>query len=204
MRKLYILKEILWDIGIPTYLIGVYKKYRNKKFIKEFDIPKWHIYPLELKIYALNIVKYVNKKKYENVYEIGCGLGDIISNIHCNKRIGIDIDKKVIQLAKILHKGINFKVGTFNDIKYEKIDCLIAVNFIHDISSEELSYFFNKMCIENNIKNIIVDSVDNKNYRYTHNFDEILPKCYKLKSFIQEKDKNNRKVLHYIKMEDKK
>ena len=63
------------------------------------DIPKWHLnatyYVREYKGKVINICNFF-KSDVEYVIEIGCGLGELISRVNINNKIGIDIDKNVL------------------------------------------------------------------------------------------------------------
>lgn len=54
------------------------------------------------------VERCINKREIRSIVEVGCGLGDIISNIRmlskrkCEK-IGIDREKNVLKAAEIFH-----------------------------------------------------------------------------------------------------
>lgn len=163
MKKLkshYVLKQILYYI---------------------FHFDKWHLYKFEDKKYVEDIIKFVNSDhSIHTVVEIGCGLGDIVGNIRCKNRLGIDISKQAIKAAKILFPSAKFAAGTFDKVKNKKIDCLITVNFMHEISPEILQKYYKDFCHYNKVKYIIFDSVVSKRYEYNHKAEEILGQDWKL------------------------
>jgi hypothetical protein len=109
--------------------------------------------------------------------EIGCGLGDIVRNIHCKNKIGYDMDEKVLKAAKFLSKWkrrekIEFKKFIFpQDSLDEKYDLIIMVNWIHetkpDLLRQNVEKYFHSNLNQNGI--IILDTVQDKNYIYNHN-----------------------------------
>lgn len=94
---------------MKNYLIGRIKRNYYKKLRRRFSFGEWHIEPYELRPYALDIKNYINSvgaKEY-CVCEIGCGLGDIIRNIHARRRIGIDLSPEAISCAEYLSRFSN-------------------------------------------------------------------------------------------------
>lgn len=52
---------------------------------------------------------------------MGCGLGDILVNIKAQRRLGYDLDKRAINVARILHPLMKFEVGGIEDIEGENL-----------------------------------------------------------------------------------
>ncbi len=163
-KKFYeIIRAKLHQFCRFIYLYPLYKKYG-------FD--KWHLIPIVSKPYVKDIIKWLNKNSCEGdlIIECGCGLCDIISHNSLKrcKRLGIDLNENVCRASSILNKDICIKQGSFDIIKNKKIQALISVNFIHEISPKTLQDYYKKI-IKNNIVNyFIIDSVTGK-YKYTHN-----------------------------------
>lgn len=182
------------------FIKGVFRRIYYKHLRTKFLFDVWHISPLELRPYASKIVEWGNSKKFNCVVEVGCGLGEIIRNIHAAHTYGFDIDANVIQAANYLNKEKRcvFNKGSFNEagkIKEHKINCLIAVNFIHAISYLELKNILNTFIDKNEVDYIIVDEVRENCYKYNHDFSQIMPKSYAL-----EKQYGPYKAQRYIKI----
>lgn len=181
---------------------------------KLFALEEWHITPFNEKIYAIEIVQYINwllsrypiLRNYK-IVEIGCGLGDIISNIRiCNKnKMGIDVESNAIKVAHIMHPFIEFDIGSFDNVENEKIGVLIAVNFLHLLDEQTVLNIFFNVTRRNRIKYIIVDKVQKPAYKYEHDYNAIMQRCgYKLyhKSRRYEAYKNSsRWILTYCKVQ---
>ena len=99
-----------------------------------------------------------------SVVEVGCGLGDILSRVRARKRFGFDIDSSAIRAARILHPGrthwINGDAGAIesNLPPGLRIDCLIMVNWIHNLSPEQLAA--SVLPILPRARYVLLDSVD--------------------------------------------
>jgi len=94
------------------------------------------------------------------VIEIGCGLGEIISRVKAQYRVGIDIDKTCIYLANKLNKGPIYIEGSFDSVislPVKDIDLLIMVGLIHGISMDTLSFHINQILDSKPCKYIITD-----------------------------------------------
>lgn len=138
--------------------------------------------PAEWRPYVAYVAETINsddKSKKGTILEIWCWLGEILSKIKSPNKYGFDTALEVINAAKKLYPSSNYSVGTFDTIKGYEIDYLITVNFIHAILPEELKSYYATLCRDNTIKTIIVDELhNNNNYRFNHNFSEILPSDY--------------------------
>ena len=183
-KYLYYIKQI----GLMNILKGYKKKIKLKKLQKKYQFDSWNLYPFEHREYAMWIINHINKqilnndKSKTNIVEIGCGLGEIISNLEVESKTGYDISESVIEAARELNKCKNtqFMVGSFDSIINQTIDVLIVVNFTAMISPEILTEWFTKLLEKNHVYRIIVECIDEERYTYLHNYPEILPNNYKL------------------------
>lgn len=153
------------ELGIKNILMRIFK------------FENWHRYSLYDRLYGLEIIKYCNNCKHKNrIIEIGCGLGDLLRNIHFKKRIGLDSEKNVLKAAR-LYAYITFQF----DISYQlfnfpstpligKHDIILMVNWNHQIAPDLLKKYFVEYFNNNLNENgcIIMDTVDNKDYEYNH------------------------------------
>jgi SAM-dependent methyltransferase len=205
----HIIKRVK-ELGIRNSIQGFIKKIRYEKLQRTYGFDSWHVSPLELRKYAIDVVEYLNddigKKRMRGgvMVEIGCGLGDILRRIdkkskHTLKLFGFDIGKEEIAAAKYLNKDNNiiFSVGTFNDVPsvvHEDIDCLLALNFIHIMDAVKVKEDFRKLFDKKHVKFVVIDHCDNT--EYTIPFDTLLPDIYNL-CYSSETYSNGRTVKIY-------
>ena len=99
------------------------------------------------------------------VVEVGCGLGNILRRLENPIRIGFDIDLGVVKAAKFVnvYNRIQFLEGSFSEAsKISDIQTLIAINWVHNIKSQDLiQYLFNFPSVY-----FITEGVEN--YTYFH------------------------------------
>jgi SAM-dependent methyltransferase len=143
-----------------------------------YNFDKWHTAPLLSKRYARDIISYCNRQIQRNGFvEIGCGLGDIIRNVRYKQRDGYDIEQNVLNAAKFLawlfcQKNISFHIFAFpkDKIISRKCDCIVLVNWIHNIQpsilKENLEKYFTEHLINNGF--IIIDIVQSEEYQFNH------------------------------------
>jgi 2-polyprenyl-3-methyl-5-hydroxy-6-metoxy-1,4-benzoquinol methylase len=143
-----------------------------------YGFDKWHLFTLTERIYAKDIIIYCNDRIKKNAFaEIGCGLGDIIRNVNYVEKLGFDTDINVLRAASTFaricfRKKIKFSVFHFPDSNLNgKFDVIVMVNWIHHVEP-----FILKSKIEQysklNLNNggcIILDTVQDKEYRFNHN-----------------------------------
>ena len=187
-----------------TRLKGWARYLRHYLAYKKHHFDRWHILPAEWRPYTTYVAEIINsddKSRKGTVLEIWCWLGEILSKIKSPNKYGFDTAPEVINAAKKLYPSSNYSVGSFDTIKWYKIDYLITVNFIHAIPPEELKSYYATLCRDNTIKTIIVDELhNNNNYRFNHNFSEILPSdyvCIKSSPYFV----GNRKIVVFSKKE---
>lgn len=161
-------------IGIPGRLIRYLLYYY-------FGFDKWHINTRHDRSYPDAIIKYLNSKppqQRKKVVEIGCGLGDILRNLHYESRIGYDLEENALKAATFLSKltlnKIEFGWFKFPESQLTGLaDTIIMVNWIHHIPSEQLKskieeYFALNLSSHGEI---IVDTVQHKDYKINHSID---------------------------------
>jgi hypothetical protein len=119
------------------------------------------------------------------VVEVGCGLGDIISNIKSPIRYAIDPDKGAIRAARIVNplSDIEWIVGDLSELDRvrDHIDVLLAIGWVHVVSPEYLK----KLIAPHypRIRYIVVDKFnewDNPPFKHDFAFLEEIAKCIRV------------------------
>lgn len=167
-------------------LIGLQKKY---------GINDWHVQPVNDRPYAIDTINsiqaYIDKTSAKTVVEIGCGLGSIIGNLDMPirkgkrpLRIAYDINGNNLKLGKRLHPNVIFQEGSFDKVSVRgEIDCLIMINFIHNIPELTLRMEIQNLLKKNTVKLFVFDTfnkTDDSLYRYSHKGEYLLGENYKL------------------------
>lgn len=175
--------------GVRNSIWGGIKYIRNLMYYKKFHFDRWHLMPINLRPYALDMAKDISQILEENninepIVEIGCGLGEILAKIKCNnEKYGYDVSTEAIQAASQLYRNIKFKQGSFADVELNQVGVLIMVNFIHNISPETLRDLLDEFLSNNATRVIVFDSVvnsDNSKYKYTHTAALLKNQSYRL------------------------
>ena len=157
------------------------------------DVPTWHLnatfYTREYKKKVVKIYKNFNNK-LDNVIEVGCGCGELISRLDNCKKLGIDIDKNVLKLCKRLHPALetscidiisdfNIFENYINEIDTESEIFIIMINWLHMYSSEEAKFLIKKiLSIKKNIV-ILLDIYSRSQFskisenKIQHNFNDL-------------------------------
>lgn len=143
-----------------------------------FGFDSWHAdAPYACRPYKRRVVELANSLRPHTVVEVGCGLGDIVSRVKAQLRYGLDLDTRVIKAARFLHPGgVDWITGTAPELdermsSFNFIDCLIMVNWIHNVSTEDLAARLLPLLTKT--RYLILDSVDQDapaSYRVRHDF----------------------------------
>lgn len=126
----------------------------------------WHCRP-----YKHVAVRMANNIDAETVVEVGCGLGDIISRVKARQRVGYDQDEMVVRAARrIRGSKVSFEVGSLSEVQEKKIDLLILVNWIHEVSPEALERMLDPVLDRTNF--LLLDRIlpQAQGYRFHHDF----------------------------------
>lgn len=143
-----------------------------------FGFDAWHAAaPYACRPYKRQVVQLVNSLQPATVVEVGCGLGDILSRVKAVSRFGLDTDPAVIRAARFLHpRAIRWIQGDISAIAAvlpaaHPIDCLIMVNWIHNLSPEQLAACILPLLPRTGY--LILDAIDSDgpaSYRFKHDF----------------------------------
>ena len=184
------------------------EKYFRILLWKVFKFEKWHISLLSQREYAQDIIKFANSKNINSIVEIGVGLGDIIRNIKASYKLCLDLNKAVLKANKFLSffnnkgsKKIEFKeFDIFKNNLDSKFDMIIMVNWIHNIEANLLNKRFQKFISSNlNRGYLVFDVLENKDYKYNHNPEELLKDIDNIKVNVSEKVYEYGRRLVYVK-----
>lgn len=143
-----------------------------------FQFDPWHASaPYSCRPYKRKVVELVNSLKPALVVEVGCGLGDILSRVRARERFGLDSDARVIRAARFLHPGkVHWFQGEATGVERflplgSKVDCLIMVNWIHNLSADHLAALL--LPLLPRTEYLILDAIDAdgpESYRFRHDF----------------------------------
>jgi Ribosomal protein L11 methylase len=183
INSLRLLRELTTGGFFISFFTGIPKRIRNRRLCRKFQFHPWHINPVEHRLYALRIVEHLNATFADHhditVVEIGCGLAEILEKLNAATKKGYDIDPNVVAAASYLHKNRNdlvVEVGSFDRVSVAtKIDCLITVNFIHDLPEEFLKNSYDELFRRAEIKLLVVDEVRGPGYPHNHQIRNLIP-----------------------------
>lgn len=148
-----------------------------------FGFGAWHVSAAySCRAYKGVVVELVNSLRPVTVVEVGCGLGDILSHVRAAQRFGFDTDSSVIRAAQFLHPGagkwIHGDAASILRVMPSdgRIDCLIMVNWIHNLSPEQLAAGI--LPLLPRTAYLVLDAIDAHgpaSYRFRHDFAFLAP-----------------------------
>jgi len=131
----------------------------------------WHP-PTSMRPYRIAVATAINALDPEVVCEVGCGLGSILSRIHAPVRVGYDVSPGVLRAARLLRsRSIDFRSGSIDAVDLPSMDVLVLVNWIHEVSSEDLERML--LPLLSRTRCLMLDAIDADNafgYRFKHDF----------------------------------
>jgi len=142
-------------------------------FCLVFGFPRWHAQsPTSLRSYRIGLAAMINAVRPQFVIEVGCGLGAILARVEARQRIGYDVDSRVIRAARFLRsRAIHFRTGGFEAVSDPVIDVLVAVNWPHDFSAEQLEHWL--MPLLTRTRYLLLDRIQSSSptpYHHYHDF----------------------------------
>ncbi len=169
LRKLKTAKKI----GVlRSARIGIERLWLNI-LSRIFMFHPWHAEaPISARPYRYTVAELVNGLHPSTVVEVGCGLGYVLKLIEAPYRFGYDLDEGAIGAARFLHgRSISFERGDLTAVSQAHLDVLILVNWIHEISPEELLRLIEPLLSRTNY--LVLDAIDpdqSSGYRFKHDF----------------------------------
>jgi SAM-dependent methyltransferase len=138
-----------------------------------FKFHPWHVEaPLSARPYRRLVATIVNRLEPKVVVEAGCGLGAILHLVKAPYRRGYDIDKGAVRAARFLRgRKIVFTSGSLEDVAEDQIDVLILVNWIHELSPENLAALLAPLL--SRVRYLLLDAIDPagpEGYKFKHDF----------------------------------
>lgn len=149
-----------------------------------FHFDRWHITALSERKYARDIIAHVNARPAERrgaLVEIGCGLGDIISNARYARRLGLDHESNVLRAAAFLARAkckgrIEWRVFEFPRAELEgRYDVIVLVNWIHHVRPDVLKAWVADY-VNGHLADggeIILDTVQDADYEHNHSIEHL-------------------------------
>lgn len=146
-----------------------------------FGFDRWHARsPDSARPYRAQLAAIINQLRPACVVEVGCGLGGILARTDARLRHGYDLEPTTIRAARFLHPAIKFTVGGFEQVEEKHIDVLIAVNWIHGASPEQVQRWLAPLLP--GVRHLLVDTVKagTAGYPYYHDFGFLEAKASKI------------------------
>ena len=157
----------------------------------DLNVPKWHLNATyEARAYKNKVIKLCNSFQTNNVIEIGCGIGEIISRLKAPLKYGLDVNKETLMLCKRINKNVKTIqtdiIANNNDlleimlsIDKDQTILLVMVNWLHDYSESKVLKMLNKIFLIDRKIILIADIYQRKelsrvsNNKITHEFIKI-------------------------------
>ena len=131
----------------------------------------WHP-PTSMRPYRIAVAEAINAMHPKVVCEVGCGLGSILSRVRAPVRIGYDVAPGVLRAASLIRsRSIDFRAGSINAVDLAYIDVLVLVNWIHEVSPQDLEHML--ISLLPRTRYLMLDAIDADNafgYRFKHDF----------------------------------
>ena len=167
-------------INYVIYHVALAERKAKYGALKEkYGFDEWHMTPKWCKPYINDVVQFIastmDNSSEGYIVDIGCGLCDILGDkrLKGHNRMGYDLSEAVCKANAELYSDFTVKQGSFDKVIDLKIDYLLALNFTHGISVEDMKAYWDKVTATNDVDRIIVDEVTG-NYTYAHDFSDMI------------------------------
>jgi SAM-dependent methyltransferase len=157
------------------------------RFLLRLFLPfdPWHRMPLAAKDYAVGIIAHLNslpRNHRGRVADIGCGLGDILLNLHFEDRLGLDNDPAVLKGAEIVRLthfrgNARFAAYSFPGEGLDGLfDAVIMVGWLHGIQPGPSKAGITRIYRDHVSPGgcLIIDTVSKDGYPFRHEADFLL------------------------------
>jgi SAM-dependent methyltransferase len=160
------------QLGLSSVFMCYFTRRKFKLLWERYKFDPWHCEgTYYCRPYQRIAVEMINRVHPETVVEIGCGLGEIISRVNANIKFGYDQEGAVIEAAKeIRGQKVNFRLGSGDDIIKTNIDVLVAINWIHNLSPDEMEQLIASLI--DRVSYFLLEAITpgEPGYRFYHDF----------------------------------
>ena len=146
---------------------------RTRILRARYGFESWHVgASFHLRPYKEVVIRTIEQSKPGAVVEVGCGLGDVISRVTCETRIGLDQSEEVITAANRLHPNTTFRRASLEDAGpmlselVSSIDVLVMVNWPHLLPIEEIRASVEQLQQEVPVSYLVIDAVHSEAVGY--------------------------------------
>ena len=169
------------DIGLISSFYCLRKAFYLFYLQRKYGFDRWHVgADYHCKPYKKQVINIINSlPNIKFAIEVGCGLGDILSRVKVQDKIGIDIEQNVINCAKALLPNLLFQKGDLNAvgnyIGNKEGVVLIAINWTHNVDFKDLINVFLQIINQDSVNcYVVVDAIkpNVKGYKYKHSISE--------------------------------
>src|SRR3989338_7066971 len=116
--------------------------FTNEAISYHFDILARNYGKKRIKNYYLSgihklIKSFMNNVSEKNVLEIGCGTGEFLNSLLVKRGIGLDISKKMIEIANLNYHGNNLKFYVGDLLKFNSkldFDYIVLIDVIEHLA----------------------------------------------------------------------
>lgn len=110
-----------------------------------------------------NILRdFIKENKPREVLDLGCGSGSLSPLFSKSIYTGIDIDKKLIEYAKLKHPDYNFVVGDVTSFNLnKKFDFIFIVGVLHHLNDMDVkkTLVCMRKCLKDSGKIVIIEAI---------------------------------------------
>ena len=153
--------------------------YQRRIIIKLFKLDLWHQSLINSRNYAQALISHISsiqQKPYDYVIDIGCGLGEISSQIRSRNRILIDTDPRIVLFLKFKYffkiflgqLSVYASLTNVTPFKSGHKNLYLILNFTHNLEFDVVHDIITQ-CIElSDTYTIYIDTVNAQGYKIDH------------------------------------
>ena len=137
-----------------------------------FGFAPWHARsPISARPYRKGVAAMISALHPDCVVEVGCGLGGIIAAVRAPRRAGYDVDRGAVRAARFLHRSVDFREGSFDNLVEREIDVLAAICWLHEFSPEQVEQWL--LPLLDRTRYLLLDATDPAsplNFAFNHDY----------------------------------
>lgn len=170
------------ELGVKSVCFGGLEVARNRLLRQRYGFESWHVgAPYYLRPYKKVVIQTIEQYEPSIVVEIGCGLGDVISRVDCETRIGLDQSQGVVAAATRLHPNSRFRQAQLDGAGaalaplVPNVDVLVMVNWPHLLPMEEIQQSLALLRQTIPLHYLVIDGVHGEaaSYRFRHSREDL-------------------------------
>ncbi|MER7503236.1 class I SAM-dependent methyltransferase [Nonomuraea pusilla] len=168
--------------GVENVALALANKVIQYPLYLVYGAERWHLRKYHTTNYKKMAVAFSRDVPgtLDVVADVGCGLGEVVNRVRAGRKLGLDVDPRVIAWAKFLQRfnrsDVDFRAGSLDTLAradVPAVDLLITLGWFHYMTDEWIDEQMRDLLKAKPVRYVMVDEMSYQRGRIQKLFDAI-------------------------------